>query len=369
MSFSFSSLIRLLVLMAVGTTMLAVGLSRLDPPKPALRSRRPASHMNINEYFLDVADRSPRWLDVETGQVAAYSLEDGDVLEAATCSPWVDEKGGRQVIGRWSSRTKDGPMSMSSDFGLARYTFPGGKMVDQVSTEIVPVGPPCWFPGIGARILFAAGDGLLYHYAFEPEPWIKLADPGARRDAKPRPLNWACDKPGDGNVFISDVTWPEDPRMGGCVVVALREQSLMPEGGRSYSRTQLWWLKLNFAGTEVVECGRLLPPAEDGLADNQYDERSPTVGTLPDGKLVVSYLLQRGGSPAWELRVAPITLEADRHLPVAHQSESQVLSVRCQPAYPSFTSDGRWINAISGPTAAESHVTRFSTGSLLKVAM
>src|SRR3954468_14182751 len=166
MSFSFSSLIRLLVLLALGATMMAVGISRLDPPKPAWRVRRPAQYSNINEYFLDVRDRTPRWLDVQTGQVKAQALSDGDVLEVASCAPWVDERGRTQVVGRWSSRTKDGPMSMSQDFGLARYTFPGGEMLDHASPEIVRVGPPCWFPGTRARILFVAGDGMLYHYAF-----------------------------------------------------------------------------------------------------------------------------------------------------------------------------------------------------------
>ncbi len=364
MSFSFSSLIRLLVLLALSTTLLAVGLSRLDPPRPERRTRRTVSHMNINEYFLDVTDRSPRWLDVETGKVVASSLEDGGVLESATCSPWVDEKGHRHVVGRWSSRTKDGPMSMSNDFGLARYTFPGGKMVDQVSTEIVPVGPPCWFPGTGARILFAAGDGMLYHYSFEPEPSLTSVKSEVRPDAKPMPLTWRCDKPGEGAVYISDVSWPEDPRMGGCVVVSLRDQMISSEGSRRFSRTQLWWLRLNFAGTEIVECGRLLIPGDQDQSDG-FDERSPAVGSLSDGRLVLAYLQQSGARTTWELRVTPIDFEGERRVPVAHASENFLLAERCQPAQPSFSADGRWINAITGPFLPESHITRYSTRGLL----
>ncbi len=363
MSFSFSSLIRLLVLLAVGTTMVALGVSRLDPPRPGWRVRRPASHVNVNEYYLDVADRTPRWLDAETGQVAAYPLEDGSVLESATCSPWVDENGQRQVAGRWASRTKDGPMSMSNDFGLARYTFPGGKLVDQVSTDIVPAGVPCWYPGMTARILFAAGDGLLYHFAFEPEPWVKASDPEAKGDLKPRLMSWKCSSPGAGSVFIGDLSWPEDPRLGGCVVVSLREKKLGREGAQSFSRTQIWWLKLNFAGTEVVDCGRLISP--DGLPEDQ-DERSPTVSALPDGRLAVAYLTQRSGSKTWVLRAAPISFDSDRRGPRAHASESLPLGDRCQPAHPSLSSDGRWINAISGQCPSESRVTRFSTSKLTR---
>ena len=140
MSFSFSSLIRLIVLLALTATMLAVGLARLDPVRPERRTRCMTRFSNINEYFLDVADRIPRWLDSEDGKIGSHPPEDGDVLEAASCAPWVDEKGHGQVAGRWSSRTRNGSMSVSSDFGLARYTFPGSEMLDHVSTEIVPVG-------------------------------------------------------------------------------------------------------------------------------------------------------------------------------------------------------------------------------------
>jgi hypothetical protein len=156
--------------------------------------------------------------------------------------------------------------------------------------------------------------------------------------------------------------------MGGCIVVALREQKLNPAGMRSFSRTQLWWLKLNFAGTEIVECGRLLLPGDESDDANDADERSPSVAALSDGKLVVAYLLQRAGAPAWELRVAPIGFDADRRVPEAHPSKSQLLADLCQPAQPSFSSDGRWINAISGPTPSESHVTRFSTRKLVNSA-
>ena len=346
MSFSFSSLIRLLVVMALGSTMLAVGLSKLDPPKPGWRTRREPRYFNINDYYLNVTDRSTRWLDAETGQVRAYAVEDGDILEAASCSPWVDEKGLRQVAGRWSSRTNDGAMSVSTDFGLARYSFPGGQLLDHVSTEIVPVGPPCWFPGTRASILFAAGDGELYHYSFEQNPPTQESDPAARRDLEPKPLKWRCPKPGVGKVYLSDITWPEDPRMGGCVVVSLRDQTEETKAAHTFTPTRLWWLKLNLAGTEIVEAGQLVVPDTAGSSTNPCDERSPTVGTLADGSLAVAYMYQQDKSRGWELRLAPIELEGDRHVPKALESRSRRLASNCLPSHPSFSADGSWLNTI-----------------------
>jgi hypothetical protein len=358
MSFSFSSLVRLIVVAVLGSTTLAIGISKLDPPKPIRRSPITTRYSNINEYFMNFTERRPRWLDVETGRLITSSLEDGDVLEAASCAPWVDEKGGYQVVGRWSSRTRRGPMSISTDFGLARYRFPSGELLDHVSTEIVPVGPPCWFPGTRARILFVGGDGELYRYAFEPDAYAKELDPAAKRDAVPIPLTWRCPKPGLGKVFLSDVAWPEDPRLSGFVVVSLRQQSPESDAHRAFTGTTLWWLKLDLAGTEIVEAGRLLLPAKENGPDHSIDFRSPAVGTLPDGRPALAYLAEGEKGPGWDLRVVPIELEGDHHIPKARESASVRLATDCHPAHPSFSADGQWLNAIAESPETNGRIIR-----------
>ena len=365
MSFSFSSMIRLIVLLAIGSTMVAVGLSRLDPDRANWRFLKPARFSNVNEYFLDVADRTPRWLDSESGRVEAYPLADDDVLEAASCAPWSNEQGQTQVVGRWSSRTKDGPMSMSNDFGLARYTFPGGEMLDHISTEIVPISPPCWYPGIRARVLFPGGDGLLYHFAFESDPGAGgPPTPVRSADDHPGPIPWRCKRPGEGGVFISDVTWPEDPKMRGALVVALREQLTGPGGSKVFSRTRLWWLKLNSAGTAIVDADRLVVPDVSGSRPVEVDERSPSVTTRPDGSLMLAYLRQRAGQKGWSLHLAPISIDERRGAPVVLESKVKRRGDRCQPAQPTFSPDGRWVNAIADVSSTESHVIRLSTAGL-----
>ncbi len=360
MSFSFSSLVRLLVVAGLGITILAIGVARLDPPRSPLRIRVASKYFHLNEYLIDFADRNPRWVDSETGSVFAHSLEDGDVLQTASCSPWSDEKGQHQVIGRWSSRTEEGPKSISTDFGLARYSFPGGRMLDHVSTEIVPIAPPCWFPGTRARILFVAGDGEIYRYAFEPDPLMNQNDPAAGRDPRPTPLAWTCPRPGRGKVFVGDLSWPEDPRMSGYVVVALREQRAENRSVRSFTRSSLWWLRLDLDGREIIEAGRLLGDAPGNYDESSIDYRCPTVGSLPDGRLVVAYLVERPGESAWDLRIAPIDLEGDRGLPMARSSRSLRLSTDCQPSQPSFSADSRWLNVIEEKTGVKGRVVRMA---------
>jgi len=367
MSFSFSGFVRLFVLLAIGTTMLAVGVARLDTPKPVWRTLRPVNHVNVNEYFLPGQDRIPHWLDVETGGISAYPLADGNVLEAATSSPWVDQRGRRQVAGRWSSRITDGPMSVIGEFGLARYSFPDGEILDQVPTEVVPVAPPCWFPGIRARILFTAGDGRLYRFAFEPEARPRdPVGPEFQGDSKPRPLFWRCGQPGLGDVFLGDLSWPEEPRLGGCVLATMRLQERGVDGSLCFSRTQLWWLKLNHAGTEIVEVGRLLIPDSLGDRSHEDDARSPTIAAGPDGRLLVAYLGQAEGDLGWKLHLAPIRSEGEGHAPVARESESRVLAERCQPAHPAFSADGRWLNVFVGLAHTAARFTRIAVAEGLR---
>ena len=364
MSFSFTSLIRLMVLTAVVSTMMAVGLSKLAPPPPASKSRTSPRFSHVNEFFLDVSDRTPRWLDSETGRIVPCPPAGGDILEAASCSPWVDENDRRQIVGRWSSRMQDGVMPSGSDFGIARYSFPDGAMLDQVSTETVPVSSPVWFPGTRARVLFAAGDGDLYHFAFEPDNASAPTDPGLRPDLSPRLVTWRCPKPGVGNVFLADPTWPDDPRLGGCLLVTLREQQWTPSGTRVYSPTNLWWLKLNTDGTEVLDAGRFLIPEDGEGSRTNRDLRSPTVGHLPDGRLVVAYLRQLKGDTSWELRLAPIEFESDHRNPRARESRSLSLAPKCLPAHPSFSADSSRINAIAVPEVDSSRVIRLSLDNL-----
>ena len=88
---------------AVGLTMLAVGVSRLVPPEAARRVDSPVTAICINDHLLGVRDHQPRWLDTAGGTIARTPLPEDDILEAASCSPWVDADGHRQVIGRWLS--------------------------------------------------------------------------------------------------------------------------------------------------------------------------------------------------------------------------------------------------------------------------
>ncbi len=362
MTFSFGSMLRLAILLAVGCTILAVGVSRLDPPKVVKRYPRPVVHYNINDFFLRVQDRDPRWIDAETGGMTVSSVVANDVLEAASCSPWVDETGHHQAVGRWSNRTLQGPNTISHEFGLARFSFPDGRILNQISSEMYPVSPPCWFPGTKARVLFAAGDGKLYRYAFESEnPTTAPGESTEPVDPAPVPLIWNAPKPDGGNTVVCEVAWPEDARMGGRLVVSMRVHEQDADGTRRFSKTQLWWLKLNHSGTQIIEAGPLVNHDVAGSRASQFDERSPIVAGLPDGSLGLAYTKQVEGSPDWSVCLAQLTTDADHHLVPSLESKTQVMTTRSHPAPLAFSSDGKWLNALVGDTESDETVVRFPT--------
>ena len=362
MTYSIPSMVRLMVLMAVGSTVLAIAVSRLDPPQPMRRFLRPVADFNINDVYLDDASRKSRWLNAETGALAVVDINSDDVLEAASCSPWVDDSGHRQVVGRWSNRTWQGPDTVCHEFGLTRYSFPDGKMLNQVPTDIVPSSPPCWFPGVQAKVLFVAGDGRLYRFAFESDSPSDPARAGVKPfDAQPEPLTWDCPRPGGGEVFITAITWPEDPRMGGRLVATVQIQE-HPVGARTQlSQQQIYWLKLNHAGTRIIDAGPMIKRDVDPIVSNKVDDRSPTVLRLPDGTLGLAYASKAVGGTGWSVRLGTLELDADhRPIPIAW-SRTRIIATECLSGPLAFSADGRWLSVLTNEIESPERVGRFAT--------
>ena len=362
MTFSLHSMIRMLMLLVVGMTIVAVGVSRLDPPRQVCRYLRPATSVSVNDFLLEVSDREPRWIDPETGKMKVVPLRFDGLLEAASCSPWVDDSGKRQIVGRWSTRENQGPKAISTAFGLGRYSFPDGELIDQIPCETVPVNAPCWYPGTRARILFSGGDGELHQFAFEGQATSAISSELTRSvDLEPTTLTWACPKPGLGDVFVGDTSWPTDPRLGGRLIVSMRIQEQDKSGQPRFSRSELWWLKLDAAGNRVIEAGPLIDHDLSGNKLKDFDERSPAISGLPDGSLALAYDRQSDDQAGWSVYLARIATNERGELIPAPESQSRPLEAQAQPAQPSFSADGRWISILVKSQEGEGSVVRLPT--------
>ncbi|HEY2157494.1 MAG TPA: hypothetical protein VGH33_17840, partial [Isosphaeraceae bacterium] len=253
-------------------------------------------------------------------------------------SPWRDENGRCQVVGRWSwgFRTEAADTSL----GLARMTFPDGEVLDHVETEVVPVSAPCWYPGTRARVLFAAGDGKLYQYAFEPSGAPDAVSNGA--ETRPRELTWSCPLPVENGVYLTDPCWPSDPRMRNIVLVGLRATAAPVNAGRMAGPTQIWWLRLSDNGASIVEAGRLLGETTDGP---EVTERCPILGQSASGRPVLAYL-HRLPSQSLSLYVVDIEMDLERNCPRTVVGSGAKLAENCLASPPVFSKDGRWLNIV-----------------------
>jgi hypothetical protein len=274
---------------------------------------------------------SPRILDTATGTVTRLVIPDGDRLTGLACSPWSDHDGRSHLIGCWRGVDGGDFGVLAQSFGLARYTFPAGRSLVRMTCDPLPRGRPCWFPDRSDRILFAAGDGRLYHCALPGD--AQVGDP----ELHPRPIAWEVLPPGADAVHVGDPTWPGGPIIGGRLLVEL---ITLPDPSRALWGPNLWWLQLSPDGEAVTAAGRLIAP---DAATSPDEERSPALGRSIDGKSLLAYLDRRSGSTSWDLWLAPITADAASGAPRVLASTGRKLAEGCVAVPPAFSPDGRWV--------------------------
>jgi hypothetical protein len=330
MRIALASLTRPALLAGLIATGSAIGVARLAPGPAPGRVERPETHILVSPHGVEPGAPGTLWLDKETGRTTLVPPTPAWSLQHASVSPWADESGQSQMVGRFAVRPGD---PSPEAVGLVRTTFPDGRVIDLVATEVPLAGRPCWYPGRGARVLFAGGDGVLYQHDFEPAD--PLSAPG------PRPIEWLCPKPGVAEVLVAEPTLPSDPRMARTLVLCLRHKR--PDGRlRNLMPAELWWLRLSPDGDAIEAAGPLLGP---GAAVEDSDARSPAVGRALDGGLAVAYF-SSVNTVDWDLMIAPLTLDETGRPSVAPGSPSR-LAQHCRPGFaPGFSGDGRWISAV-----------------------
>jgi hypothetical protein len=338
---------RLALLTTLATTVVAVMIGRRGTPGegPGRRTPRASRETSISKYIFAVPPQETPLFDPETGQTQNLALREGEQLDHASCSPWIDERRGAQMVGAWSGRSGYGADRLAEGFGLARFAFPSATLLDLISTSHVPASPPCWFPDQSTRILFPGTDGALYRHTF--------ADSGAvhqQYDAEPTPLAWQVRNQNIGRVHTSDACWPIDPRFSRMLIVSLRRHSI--RGGTLEDQTpKLWWLRLDRDRTAIEAAG---PLSSREPEDAGQIERYPTVHTLPHGGLVLAYLRRQHGERDWSLCVAPLRFREDGSMARLDSGEVQTLSKGFLASPLAFSADCRWItgvqrSALSGP--------------------
>jgi hypothetical protein len=242
--------------------------------------------------------------------------------------------------------------------------MPEGKLIERIPLETLPDSRPCWFPGNAARILFAGTDGQLYRYDFDDGPGLPVDGTTA-----PRPLQhvpWRTTTPVPRGLFITNPSWPTDPRLGGRIMVSMLDYT-RPVDLVKLMGVQLWWLKLDPTGTSIEAAGRMATPAAAASEEIGEDERMPVLAAAPDGTLVVAYLALAGGDRrGWQLRLAEVVIDPVSGDPMVTPGTLRTLALGCgSTTTPSFSPDGRWVYVVAGGGSTPGRVARFDVTEVL----
>jgi hypothetical protein len=332
--------LRLAALTASGLILAAVLLGHRycptrDVPHDEIRSPAVPRYHGLSDFGLARDRVLPRVLDAETGAASRCTIADPRLLGLLGCSPWRDAAGRYHLVARAIDAVADPRGFPAGEIILIRCTYPSGRVLGRVVLDRMPIGPVCWSPDRGDRILFASGDGRLYRHEFPPEEW-----PGTVA-ASPRPIRWGCGPPGADGVFLQDPCWPGGPYPGGWLLAAVRVRQGDP---RPLTDLRLWWLKLDAGEGAIVEARRAIGPEGEGSAADGDEEYSPVVGVASGGFRNLAYLVRRQGQSGLELRVAPLAAGASDEGPQAVPPGRKVTD-GCLAMAPSFSSDGRWVHA------------------------
>ena len=328
------STFRIATIAAMLLTLGAIGVARIAPSPIG---RTPMTPIVSGPIWLDRGDGWSRidLVDAKARACRSLPLPDGERIDLALGSPWLDPTGQSHVVGRWSRHDEVG----LEEAGIARIAYPSGRVLDRVALEILPVSPPCWASGTRARVVFVAGDGALYRYDFEDDdgrPTAGSADGLAR-------LRWDVDPPGVGIPMILDVARPEAGVLDDDLVLAsicprIDARWVSNTGAKvHYLDSEIWWLRLAEGDGAIIDCG---PVTTTDPAGVDLKRHRPALALGADGLLRMAYLSNRSGSPSNDLRIAHVAIDPRTGTPRMVGSSGTLLRDDCPNDTPAFASDG-----------------------------
>jgi hypothetical protein len=340
--------IRLLTAGAMAVSFVAVLMGRSVPRTPAYRYD-PVPYLSIMDE--GAVDSRPRVLDTRTGTLSTLPLPARQNLRWGSLSPWVDGNGERHVVGWWSAFGQGGPRAAGlTNYGLARVTFPGGRLIESIADAPVPIGRPCWSPGQPQRLLYPAGDGRLYHVDF------RGSDGPASEPPRIQPVSWNGLPAPLREPFVESICWPESRAFGARLLAAAR----FPQISGRTTRTRLCWLTLGPSGKEVTNVETI--SVDDAPDTNELGSTCASLCLSSDGRYSIAF--QRPSDRAepnalWLAAADASELLRARGIP-SHRLRLVADRVTRVPA--AFSPDGDALYAVVSPREHAPAVRRFFLG-------
>jgi hypothetical protein len=359
---SLMTLVRSLVLLAIGWTLTALGIGALSGavpsggsptyyvPQPALHDVLSARWAGAQEHHL---------VDLATGRSTAIHLPPGEEWSLLSVSPWRDSGGGLEAVGRWVSRGQE----IVWGWGLVRLS--DGTVLDRIALDKLPTSRPCWIPGRIRSLLFSNGDGRLSQCQLSPrgdagDSW-EASNDGPGRAVAPMPVDWRVRPPGLGEVYLADPVCSADPRLRKWVIVALSLKRRRAETV-VYQSSRLWWLELSDQADAILAAGPLSGPAGDD-PEPAAAERWPSLAVDAGGTIRLVWLARRPGKGSWRLCSSVLRLDPETGRPRLDPKLAATIGpdAPLATAPPVISADGSRVFRFTGPgLIASAPVARLS---------
>ena len=351
------NIIRLCGVVVIGWTLLAMGVGALhdDRGRAAQETNfflpQPALHeaVAVSPFKLDGMEEY-RLVDRSSGHEKPMALPDQGSWSLVRISPWRDQDGNLEAVGRWSRRDSRGDEGF---WGLGLFRLSDSTVVQSIDLDVLPTGRPCWVPGRPGDLVFPAGDGQLHRCRLSHNANLASDKPSRKRTAEPlaespvpRPVTWRCAVPGSGSVYISDAVWPAEEQLRKFIFASLSTKSRV-DGKLRAEPAQIWWLEMSPRGDEILSAGRLTALATSTDASAPTVERMPNVTVSPAGRLTLAYLARVGHETSWRLCCAAVSIEKSTGKPtiVGSPVTTNELPGALLPSPPAFSSDGQTVFA------------------------
>lgn len=351
MRFSLMLMIRLIALGGLGSSVVAIGLSRANPRATHSHAVTAPRYFGISGSLLTPGGDRDFLLDAETGRVREADFGPGVLFKYVVSAPSRDETGRHLLLGQLSFLTGTGSAKLITVASLAVLGLDGGVSHELPALESVVTGFPCWLPGHPDRVLVPAGDSQLYVQELPPRE--TLGKSGAGPERRPRPIDWRCKTPGDGAVVITDPASIPDPSRGDYIAVSLATIRKTANARPRFAPLQLWWLKLDPLDQSILDAGMITPPSASGC-----EERLPSFAVLPGGTPCIAYLSSCPATQVWRLMLAPVSFDGPNGSPKVHAEQIREVSEDVAAMPPVFSPDGRWLHEIRRELAASEMVSR-----------
>jgi len=159
------NLVRLCGLVAIAWTLLAMGAGMYginESPSDDVNYfvAEPARHAAIAVSAPEQPGHVEyRLVDRSTGRTEPFPLPDNERWRCVSVSPWCDQDGNLEVVGRWNR------LDPAEGKPFAGWDFSANgtrKSFNRIELDVFPTGSPCWVPDRPGDFLFPGADGRLH---------------------------------------------------------------------------------------------------------------------------------------------------------------------------------------------------------------